>query len=89
MKIHHYDRTLDPPIRDKRAAKTISAIIAALLDEGHRVPLEVGDTIEKKLLSTINKILIDKLFTRLSIDGVACQQVVDSQVGKLGKVRGL
>ena len=33
---------MDPTSRDKRSAKTIIAIIAALRDEGHRGPLEQG-----------------------------------------------
>jgi hypothetical protein len=42
VKVNNYYRALDATSRDKRAAKTITAIIAALRDEGHRGPLEQG-----------------------------------------------
>jgi hypothetical protein len=42
VKVSHYYRALDATSRDKRAAKTITAIIAALHAEGHQGPLELG-----------------------------------------------
>ena len=42
VKVHNYYRALDPTSHVKRAAKTITAIIAALLPEGHQGPLEQG-----------------------------------------------
>ncbi len=42
VKVNNYYRSLDGTSRDKRATKTITAIIAALHDEGHQGPLEQG-----------------------------------------------
>jgi hypothetical protein len=42
VKVNNYYRALDATSRDKRAAKTITAIIAALHAEGHQGPLEQG-----------------------------------------------
>ncbi len=40
MKMNNYYRALDATSRDKRAAKTITAIIATLHTEGHQGPVE-------------------------------------------------
>jgi hypothetical protein len=42
VKMSNYYRALDATSRDKRAAKTITAIIAALHAEGHQGSLEQG-----------------------------------------------
>ena len=42
VKVNNYYRALDATSRDKRAAKTITAIIAALHAKGHQGPLEQG-----------------------------------------------
>jgi hypothetical protein len=42
VKMSNYYRALDATSRDKRATKTITAIIAVLHDEGHQVPVEQG-----------------------------------------------
>ena len=42
VKMRNYYRGLDATSRDKRAAKTITAIIAALHAEGHQGSLEQG-----------------------------------------------
>ena len=42
VKMNNYYRALDATSRDKRAAKTITATIAALHAEGHQGPLEQG-----------------------------------------------
>jgi hypothetical protein len=42
VKMSNYYRALDAPSRDKRAAKTSTAIIAALHAEGHQGPVEQG-----------------------------------------------
>ena len=42
VKVNNYYRSLDATSRDKRATKTITAIIAALRAEGHQGPLEQG-----------------------------------------------
>jgi hypothetical protein len=42
VKVSHHYRALDTTSRDKLVAKTTTAIIAALHDEGHQGPLEQG-----------------------------------------------
>ncbi len=51
MKVNNYYRDLDATSRDKRVAKTITAIIAAFHAEGHQGPLE-QDFIDNRLHGT-------------------------------------
>ncbi len=60
VKVRNDYRALDATSHDKRAAKTITAIIAALHDEGHQGPLEQGSLATAyTVLMSVNLFMLD------------------------------